>query len=654
MLIFTATTSVLSGLQRAPSSFSGDEGFVISESSAPTIFSSTLDSEMVLALESFPQITSTSPEVFAFSSWNGVSFVLRGVDIERFNQTGPRFSEFGIAEPFLSEGVATAIVGARLAERMGVEMPCNISLVGSYSLRLGFVRAVGTFATGTSIDDEMLVSIDTARFLSGVQEDMVSIIRVSTSDPAWLSDILAPHSSRFTLYDLHASPALVAAGQPATLSVGVRNWGGEAGSATVTFSEGGSVLKEQDVRLNSTSSRVVLGVFTFDSIGVHTVEVSVSGDFPVTLYANISVVDQFLKVSCPSKVLLGSSFDVTVTKYSGEPASAFVNFLNRSFVTDSSGIVTLSADETGAHEVRANLSGFEDGVTSVRVVDPSEYPATFSPSVTSFSVSPTVIQSSEKALCSAVVENGGTQAGVFQAVMFDGQSAVAFKEIQLDGMGSYVWRIEYLVQDTGTHYLRIENITQSVLVEPWYADNPGIVQLVVRYGGSTSLSSAVDIPIYRAAKLSEGNIASALFAIGAISAVLSSLAITSIFSKEIHESRRRLGILRTVGAPNSSVRRLVFEQAFENGIAGSAIGLALGVIVADFLSRSDQFLLFGHELRLTIDTGFLLLVFGAALVICVCSALVSSEMAVRQTAIVSIRGTEEAPPERKKIDELLE
>jgi putative ABC transport system permease protein len=269
-------------------------------------------------------------------------------------------------------------------------------------------------------------------------------------------------------------------------------------------------------------------------------------------------------------------------------------------------------------------------------------------------VTPEVVQTTGSLTCEVVVENVGTVPGTFTAVMWDGPSAAAQADIPLEGMGSYVWRFEYDVHDAGTHYLRVENLTQSILVEPWYADNPGLVQLVVRYGGSTSLSSSADIPIYRAAKLSEGNVASALFAIGVVSAVLSVLAVTSIFSREIHESKRRLGILRTIGAPNSAVRRMVFEQAFENGLAGSAIGMALGVIVADWLASSDRFLLFGHELRLTMDTGFLLLVFAAALAICVASALVSSEEAVRETAIGAIRGTEEDKAERIEVDELLE
>ena len=653
VMIFTTTASVLSGLNSAPAAFAGGEGFVIFETSAPTIFSSQVSDDMVPALEALPEITGTSPEIFAFSSWNGVSFVLRGVDLERFNATGPMFLRLELAEPLSQGGVDATIVGSRLLHRLGVELPYTMPIVGSYSSKMGFLRLVGSFETKTALDDEMLVTLDVARYLAGVQEGKVSVIRVATSDPEWLSDLLSPKAARFTLFDLHESNAQVAAGEPISLSVGVRNWGGRAGTTTVTFAEMDQTLASVDVKLNSSSSTTIQKSFVMQALGRHSIEVGISGDFPVKLYANFTVVAPFLKVSAPSKVLLGSQFNITVTDHTGQPASAFVSFQTQMAVSDALGRAAFTADQPGTYQVVANLSGYDDGHATVSVVDPSEFPHIFNPAVVSLSVSPATVRSSDQVRGIVVVENNGTETGSLDLVLYVDRLPYLQTNISLDAMSSATWTFTLGSLASGTHILQVGNFSQAVVVEPWYADNPGLVQLVIRYGGSNALSSSSSIPIYQAAKISQGNVAVALLAIGTIAGLLAVLAVTSVFWKEIREGKRRLGILRTIGASTSAIRRLVFPQALESGLAGSAIGLASGIIVADQLSRSGAFFLFGHEFGLEFDTGLLLLVLIGAVLISVLSALASAMLAVRETAITSIRGLEEEGQEVLNPEELL-
>jgi putative ABC transport system permease protein len=175
----------------------------------------------------------------------------------------------------------------------------------------------------------------------------------------------------------------------------------------------------------------------------------------------------------------------------------------------------------------------------------------------------------------------------------------------------------------------------------------------MRYSGSSSLFSAGSVPIYQAAKISEGNVSVALFAIGATSALLALLAITSVFSKEIHEGRRRLGILKTIGASRAAIRKLVFPQALENSLGGAALGIAFGVIITDVLSRSGVFVLFGHEFQLSLDAGLLILLLLGAVAISVSSALASAMIAVRETTIRSIKKLQEEEPEPIDVKKLI-
>lgn len=642
MLIFTATASVLFGLKSAPGAFAAGEGFVISDSTSPTIFSSRVGADMVPALEGVPGITGASPEVFAFSTFNGVSFVVRGVDLERLNRTGPAFKEFTLANGQSTSGSNSALVGDRLLSRLGIEPPYLLPLVGSYASRLELVNVVGSFSTDSALDDEILVPLDVARYLSGTAVDKVSIIRVAADDPAWLADLLSPSYARFTLFDLHTSKARAAVGEEVSLSVGVRNWGGAAGVIEVRFSEGQTVLDEVDVALGASETTTVTRSFTFEQLGQKSVQVSISGDFPVTLHANFTVVEPYLRLTAPTRVLLGKSFDVTATKSSGEPAEgAHITFMTQSALADPSGNASLFASELGTWTARASMQGFTDATASVEVRDPSAFPAEFLPSVVDFSVLPETIKESEHATGLLSITNGGSVAGRFQMQILIDSQVYSTLEIDLAGMSSETVRFEISGILPGTHVVHAGSFSRALVVDPWMADNPDLVQLVLRYGGTASLSPSASIPIYQAAKLSEGNVSVALFAIGAISALLAALAIASVYSKEVHESRRTLGILRTLGASGDAVRALVFPQALRSGLSGAAIGVGAGVIAAHTLSVSGAFMVFGHTLVLRLDAGLLLLVFISSVAIAVATSLWCAMMASQESAIASIRGFEE-------------
>ncbi|MCJ7607774.1 MAG: hypothetical protein MUO94_08025, partial [Thermoplasmata archaeon] len=170
--IFTATSSVLSGLYTAPASFSSSGDFVIMSEDAPTIFSSQVEVGLAAALMSVENVTGAWPEIIALSTWNGVSFVLRGTDLEAFM---PVLAESSPSTPELA-GIpierTSAVVGARLLDRLDIEVPTVLPVTGSYSSRIEFVGVMGSFETGSYLDDELLVSLEVARHLTNTPENM--------------------------------------------------------------------------------------------------------------------------------------------------------------------------------------------------------------------------------------------------------------------------------------------------------------------------------------------------------------------------------------------------------------------------------------------------------------------------------------------------
>jgi len=636
--IFTSSVCVLSGLRSAPESFVPGSGYVISSSSAPTVFSSQVDMDLVYALESMDNITGVSPEIFAFSSFNGVAFVVRGVDIEKLNSTGPRFLSYSIEEGSSMSSPSGVLLGTHLANHLDLGLGNMLPLVSSYSSRIEFLKVIGEFRTDTPLDDEALVSLDVARYLSGLPAGTVSIIRVTTSQPEWLSNLISPERARFTLFDLVPSKAVAGPGEPVDLKVGVRNWGASSGSILVAFRDGTKVLAERLVSLNASSSSTITERMEFEDLGIHTLEASISSDFPVELWVNVTVVEPYLVLSAPSRVLVGDAFSVKVTTYSGAVvAGAQVSFDDQMLETDSQGSVSFSTISLGTFTLTASYSGFLNVSRGLTVVDPPTYPDSFLPVVTSFTISPQVMNETEIATGIAVLENQGRVGGTFNMVVLLDSST--FTTIPVDLGPAQSKSVTILMEDlaVGTHVVQVGSFSNELVVQSWIANDKDLVDLVLRYGGTGTFSSASSIPIYQAAKISQGNIAVALFAMGAVAAVLAGLSIISVFSKEIHESKRKLGILKTIGASSSHIRRLVLPQALENSLAGGAIGVAFGYAISDGLSKSGTFMLFGHTLIFAIDGAILVVVLLGAIAISVITAVVSSEIAVRETAISSIR-----------------
>ncbi len=650
--IFTATTSVLAGLYNAPAAFAASEGYVIASAEAPTIFSSKVDMEMAFALMQMAEVTGVSPEVFAFSSWGGESFVVRGVDFDRLASVGPVLDAEMAAD---AGSIGHALLGERLAERLGLDLPCTIPLAGSYSTRVEVVPVVGTFSSGSSLDDEMLVSVDIARRLSGMHPGEASVIRVATSEPEWLESLLTPASARFTLNNLTLSKSKVGPGEECTVDVIALNWGGSSGSATVTFADNGATFGEAHVDLNASSSVDVQAVFASASAGWHSISVTIGGELPVTAWADVEVVDPYLVSSFSSPLLMGSPLVVRVATYQGAPAPGvqvtLADSAPSSNTTDATGACSLLPDEVGTFQILFDADGTEfagmdvQGRDEVEVLDPASFPSEFLPEVTGLSVSPAFVKEGEPVVALVTVENAGLVAGTATVQLDVDSVPYATVEIPLAAAGRAVRSIPMESLSPGLYVIQAGDLTALLEVKPWYSEVPDLVELVMRYGDSISVSSSGSVLVYQAAKISEGNVSLALTSLGVVAALLATLAIVSAFSKELHDGRKKLGIMRALGASRDKVRAMAFRQALVASLAGSVAGVGAGMLVSMWLVSSGAFSVVGHVLEFGVDLGLVALTLAGVVAISLVSAVASAEFAVRESAMSSIRDLpeEEAP-----------
>lgn len=652
--IFTATSSILSELQSAPAAFAGSGDYVIHSSDAPTIFSSQVDVGIVPLLLSQENITDAWAEIVTFSAWSDKSFVVRGMDIDSALSDG----RLPVVQPLLAGAQlerTSALAGSRLMDRLDITPPCIIPLSGSYASRVEFAHVVGWFEAGSYLDDELIVSEDVARYLCNMPSDTASQIAVATDDPTWLEEVLSPDDARFALFDVRASRTAVVPGEEVTITMEVRNWGAAAGEASLRIADDGAMIDELTLSLDASASTTVQSRLSFESMGVHPLEIWISGDLLSSAALNISVVDPYLVIVAPSRALLGSSFDVSVLNHYGDPVSGAEVGLaigddQDIVLTNDVGIAEIAPSSAGSCLLTASHVDYDGASATVEIIDPTSYPDEFLPVVKSFALLEEVISESKDVEGVVVVENAGAVSGTFGVSISIDSSPRIVLSVPLGP--AEIRSVSFAISGigVGTHTIQVGTYSHELAVEPWFADEPDLVQLALRYSGAGVLSSGTAIPIYQAAKISEGNVAVALFSIGAISALLASLAISAAFAKEIMEGRRTLGILRTIGASRAHIRGIVLPQALLNGFIGAVAGVAAGLVVTMWLTSTGVFTAFGHALAFEPDAPLLILVALGAAVISVSSSLASAEMAARESPISSIKGLEEGASVGEEVD----
>lgn len=122
-----------------------------------------------------------SAEVLGLGTLQGQAILVRGAEPAAFlTVDGGAWVQGG-------PGNGTwAAPGVALHDRIGIEVGATITLTGSSIPRLALAPVTGVFRTGLAEDDELLVDLPLAHFLTGVPAGVYHAIRVRTSDPAAL------------------------------------------------------------------------------------------------------------------------------------------------------------------------------------------------------------------------------------------------------------------------------------------------------------------------------------------------------------------------------------------------------------------------------------------------------------------------------------
>jgi len=194
----------------------------------------------------------------------------------------------------------------------------------------------------------------------------------------------------------------------------------------------------------------------------------------------------------------------------------------------------------------------------------------------------------------------------------------------------------------------------TLTVEPNVRPNPELIQLLLRYGGTSSLSPTRGELLYHTAKISESNIIIVIVSLAVLSGLLVTLGISTSFMKEINDNQKIIGILRSIGASSKRLTMIIFRESITISLPAAAVGVIGGYVLALFIQSTQSLYAFGHLINPVLSPTFLLAAAAGSVVICVGSSLASGIVVARRRAIKMIRGLKEEPTKQITLEELLE
>lgn len=124
--------------------------------------------------------------------------------------------------------------------------------------------------------------------------------------------------------------------------------------------------------------------------------------------------------------------------------------------------------------------------------------------------------------------------------------------------------------------------------------------------------------------------------------VVAAFNIVSTLTMVVANKTREIGILRAMGLPASSIRRIFLAQGMAIGVAGTALGALVGLVASLVISRSEliridpQVYLIDH-LPVALVLPDLLIILGASVAVAVLATIFPARHAARMYPVEAIR-----------------
>lgn len=630
--LLTTTVAFFGGIAAAPGAFfGGADAVALGPLDDALPGRGRVDVALAEVARKLPGVLDVSPEIYALTTVDGRSALVRGIDVRAF------FRFEGLDPPAPSLPPGSAFVGAELARDLDLAEGDDV-LIGSSLVRVAVsARVAGIVDAAGPSGDELFLPLEDARVLAGLGPDDVHLIRIRVAPGSDLADTLRAGQAAFTYTDVAISTSRVMAGEPASIRANLTNWGRVEGTKIVRVSDENGTIAEEVVTVAPRRTLPIEVSFSLNASGRR--NVTINPTFPVEV---LEARARFAEL--PSAALVDAPFEVEVERLDGGSAAGLtLEVGGTTFVTDDAGRALVVARRAGPLRLV-----IRDGETALggAVLENVGVPGRPTEETPPSGVGPLLATGVPRLLDEAVgtrrpaniavdAQNVGDAEGRFEVVLTVDGARAADREVTLAAGERATLRFSVGPLLAGAHEVAVDgssavlplkvypgrNPAGEALLEPFDAQSPeDPAARALRAGGEAYIEELL------------GNVALAVLALSLASAALTTAGAAAVLGRHVRENAPALGVLKALGARHEDVLSIASREAARWAALAAAIGIPSGLALAWLIDRTSLVRAFGHTVHPTFSPFLAALVLLGTVGLCVALAQTLARSLLRRSA----------------------
>ncbi len=364
LILFTSLFVSITSISQMPDKIMGGKDiYVLTSSTDRNPLRSNLDINIAYGLENMSYVSEVSPEIFVFTTINGRPITIRGVIFSKLLH----LENGNIVEGHFPRNEYDALIGYRAQRFLGVKIGDRLTLLGGFTASMAIVNITGIYKSGYPTDDELIVSLSTARKLAGIGDNQISIIRVKSKEKRMLEEFMSPRYPKFSAtlnVTDHAYP-----GQRINVTVNIENMGTVGGRCNLTLLWNNQSWRYEDIPV--TTERKITATITAPSPGNYTLIARVENYLlHYTISQEIEILKKPIFIKGPSQLMANSAAMFYATSFNNEnlrnvKVSIYGEGYSDNFVSDSP--IQIKIPQSGNFTVRFSKVRYKTSSIEVRV-----------------------------------------------------------------------------------------------------------------------------------------------------------------------------------------------------------------------------------------------------------------------------------------------
>jgi len=574
LTVFVAAVFVLAAVMGSLGPLVSSSGQTITEPGAVHAVSSSVPEAYAGVFEA--DGVAASPEILGFTVLRGEATLVRGVQYVRFMSV----SDADLVAGHQPDGRHEAVIGADLADALDVDVGDNLTVGGSTTPAVTSVVIVGEYDAPGYHDDQLLVSLPTARHLTEQAPGTVHFVRLSETVPT-------DDSVRVVNVD---APGQVGAGSPVSITATIVNPGDTTETVEVPARFG-----DEETTLSATvpASGTTTVNWTPQAGATGTQEVTV-GDVSRTV--EVRSPDTVSVSGLPERVPPNQTVSLRVRDLNGTPVNATIEYEGREVRTGSDGIARVSFAESGEQTLTVR---HDTARTRVNVTVTPDAPRALNYRWDAPSSATPLTQ-----LTPALVVDNPWNETVTETVTLTGPGTTRTVTVEVEPGETRRIPLDLGRLSPGSYDLEASTDGEQVAGGAFEVrgDERLASALAARSdtsGGGTGIGQAIATVF--------GNVQVVLGVVLAFAAAMSVAGTAAAFSYDVRANRHTIGVYRATGATQWRVLRLLVGDATRIGVVAALFALVLGALGVGALAELGVFRLFGVSVTPQFTLGLLAL-----------------------------------------------